>query len=152
MASPASARRPGRIDLDVVNVDVRNVLRLVADVGHVNLVLGEEVSGNVTLTLHDVPWEFALRTALSAKGLDLERSGNLIRVARAETLAKEREARVAAKQTCLDTAPLETHLVPVSHANAQELAALIRPTLTKRGSVAVDARTNTLIVSDVTCE
>jgi type IV pilus assembly protein PilQ len=148
----ASAAEKGNIDLDVVNADIRNVLRLFADVGHVNLVLGDDVVGNVTLRLKNVPWEAALRSTLVAKGLDMERTGNVVRVARSEAFAKERAARLSAHEACLQAAPLHTWLIPLSYADAEAIANLIRPTLTKRGRVSVDARTNTLIVRDVLCD
>ncbi len=152
LASPpaiASARNPAVVDLDVVGADVRDVLRLLADVGHVNLVVGDEVVGKVTVRLRGVRWQRALDVVLSAKGLGSERDGNVIRVAPAETLAKERVARADAHAACVEAAPLETRLIPVSYADAAELAKLVQPTLSRRGSVAIDARTNTLIVTDI---
>jgi type IV pilus assembly protein PilQ len=148
----ASAADRGNVDIDVVNADIRNVLRLFADVGHVNLVLGDDVSGVVTVRLKNVPWETALRSTLAVKGLDMERTGNVVRVATAEALAKERAVRLSARQTCLETAPLVTRILRLSYADAEAIANLIRPSLTKRGSVSVDTRTNTVIVRDVSCD
>jgi type IV pilus assembly protein PilQ len=152
VAGAASAADRGCIDLDVVNADIRNVVRLFADVGHVNVVLGDDVAGTVTLRLKNVPWETALRSTLAAKGLDMERTGNVVRVASSGVFAKERAARLSAHEACLQTAPLRTWLIPLSYAEAEAVANLIRPALTKRGSVSVDARTNTVIVRDVLCE
>jgi type IV pilus assembly protein PilQ len=152
VAGVASAADKGNIDLDVVNADIRNVLRLFADVGHVNLVLGDDVAGTVTLRFKNVPWETALRSTLAVRGLDMERTGNVVRVARADALAKERAARLAAHEACLQTAPLQTWIIPLSYADAEAVANLIRPSLTKRGSVSVDSRTNSVIVRDVRCE
>jgi type IV pilus assembly protein PilQ len=151
-APAASAADKGHVDLDVVNADIRNVLRLFADVGHVNLVLGDDVSGTVTLRLKNVPWETALRSTLAVRALDMERAGNVVRVATAESLARERAARLSAYQTCLETAPLETRIIRLSYADAEAIANLIRPSLTKRGSVSVDTRTNTVILRDVSCD
>jgi type IV pilus assembly protein PilQ len=152
LAPEASAADKGKIDVDVVNADIRNVLRLFADVGHVNLVLGDDVAGKITVRFLNVPWETAMRSVLSVKGLAMERTGNIVRVQKAEAFARERAARLSAYEVCLATAPLQTRIIPVSYADAEEIAALIRPTLTKRGTVVVDARTNTVIVSDVRCD
>jgi type II secretory pathway component HofQ len=149
LPNAASARNPGVVDLDFVGADVRDVLRLLADVGHVNLVIADDVVGKVTLRLKGVRWQRALDVVLSAKGLASEREGNVIRVARLETLAKERVARADAHTACVAAAPLETRLIAVSYANAGELAKVIQASLSRRGSVTVDARTNTLIVTDV---
>ena len=150
--APALAADRGKIDVDVVNADIRNVLRLFADVGHVNLVLGDDVSGMVTLRLKNVPWEAAMRATLSVKGLQMERSGNIVRVQAAEAFTKERAARLSAHEMCLANAPVETRIVRIDYADAEQVAALVRPTLTKRGSVSVDTRTNTLIIRDVRCD
>jgi type IV pilus assembly protein PilQ len=152
LAPEASAADKGKIDVDVVNADIRNVLRLFADVGHVNLVLGDDVAGKITVRFLNVPWETAMRSVLSVKGLAMERTGNIVRVQKAEVFARERAARLSAYELCLATAPLETRIIPVSYADAEEIALIIRPTLTKRGTVVVDARTNTVIVTDVRCD
>ncbi|HEX8793238.1 MAG TPA: secretin N-terminal domain-containing protein [Polyangiaceae bacterium] len=152
LAPGASAAERGKIDVDVVNADVRNVLRLFADVGHVNLVLGDDVSGMVTVRFVNVPWEIAMRSVLSVKGLAMERTGNIIRVQKAEAFAKERAARLSAHELCVATAPLQTQIIRLSYADPEQVAAMIRPTLTKRGSVIVDTRTNTLLIIDVHCD
>ena len=142
-----SGRRIGLIDFK--DADIHNILRLVADVGKVNIVAADDVSGTVTIRMRNVPWDQALDTILRAKGLGMVRRGNLIRVAPQETLEKEREAAIAAKKQREQLAPLETRLVPVSYATAEELSARIKELLSDRGSVSVDARTNTLIVRDI---
>ena len=55
-----------------------NVFRLLADVGHVNIVIAGEVTGTVTLRLVHVPWDQALDVVATAKQLDVERDGNVI--------------------------------------------------------------------------
>jgi type IV pilus assembly protein PilQ len=145
----AHARPPGAVDLDVVGADLRDVLRLFADVGHVNLVVADEVTGRVTARLHGVPWRRALDAILVTRGYEAERDGDVLRVAPAATFARERAARLEARAACIAAAPLETRFIPVSYADPFELAALIRPTLTERGSVSVDLRTRTLLVTDV---
>jgi len=62
-------------------------VRFLAEVGGVNLVLGDDVGGQVTVKLRGVRWDHALRTILRSKGLEVEREGTILRVARRETLA-----------------------------------------------------------------
>jgi type IV pilus assembly protein PilQ len=138
-----------RIDLDLKDADIHNILRLLADVGHVNVVTADDVSGNVTIRMKNVPWDEALDVVLQAKGLGMVRAGNLIRVAPMAQLNKERELRLAQLKQELELAPLETRLIPVSYATADELQARAKDLLSPRGSIAVDERTNTLIVRDV---
>ena len=139
-----------RIDLDLKDADIHNILRLLADVGRVNIVTADDVAGNVTIRMRNVPWDQALDVVLQAKGLGMVRQGNLIRVAPLAQLQKERELKLAAAKQELDLAPLETRLIPVSYAQADELQARAKDFLSPRGSLAVDERTNVLIARDVT--
>jgi type IV pilus assembly protein PilQ len=141
--------RGRRIDLDFHNADIHNILRLIAEVGGVNIVTSDEVSGSVTIRMRNVPWDQALDVILQAKGLGMVRRGNLIRVAPLATLEKERELAIARQKQQVELAPLETRLIPVSYATANELSPRVQELLTNRGSVSVDERTNVLIVRDV---
>lgn len=138
-----------RIDLDLKDADIHNILRLLADVGRVNIVTADDVTGNVTIRMRNVPWDQALDVVLQAKGLGMVRQGNLIRVAPLAQLEKERELKIAAAKQELDLAPLETRLIPVSYAQADELQTRAKDFLSPRGSLAVDERTNVLIARDV---
>lgn len=138
-----------RIDLDLKDADIHNILRLLADVGRVNIVTADDVAGTVTIRMRNVPWDQALDVVLQAKGLGMVRSGNLIRVAPLATLQKERELRLAAAKQEYELTPLETRLIPVSYAQASELQARTKDLLSPRGSIAVDERTNVLIARDV---
>ena len=138
-----------RIDLDFKDADIHNILRLLAEVGGVNIVTSDEVSGQVTIRMRNVPWDQALDVILQAKGLGMVRRGNLIRVAPLETLEKEREAAIARAKQREQLAPLETRLVPVSYATATDLQPRVQELLSPRGTVSVDERTNVLIVRDI---
>ncbi len=138
-----------RIDLDLKDADIHNILRLLSDVGHVNIVTADDVTGTVTIRMRNVPWDQALDVVLQAKGLGMVRQGNLIRVAPLATLNREREMRLAAMKQEVDLAPLETRIIPVSYASADELQARAKDFLSPRGSLAVDERTNVLIARDI---
>ena len=140
--------RGRRIDLDFHNADIHNILRLLAEVGGVNIVTSDEVTGSVTIRMQNVPWDQALDVILQAKGLGMVRRGNLLRVAPLATLEKERELAIARQKQEVDLAPLETRLIPVSYATAGELSPRVQELLTSRGNVSVDERTNVLIVRD----
>ncbi len=138
-----------RIDLDLKDADIHNVLRLLSDVGHVNVITADTVAGNITIRMRNVPWDQALDVVLQAKGLGMVRQGNLVRVAPLAELEKERELLIARRRQELELAPIETRLVPVSYARAEEIQPRARELLSPRGSIAVDERTNLLIVRDV---
>lgn len=138
-----------RIDIDLKDADIHNVLRLLADTGHVNIVTADDVGGTITIRMHNVPWDQVLDVVLQAKGLGMVRQGNLIRVAPLAQLQKERELRIAAQKQEFELTPLETRLIPVSYARADELQPRARELLSPRGSIAVDERTNVLIARDI---
>ncbi|AKI98835.1 Type IV pilus biogenesis protein PilQ [Archangium gephyra] len=151
-AAPAVAKPPQemkRISLDVTRANVHDVLRMLADKGRLNLVVSEEVQGTVTLKLRDVAWTEALDVVLASRGLGMERRGNILRVASLKTLQAEAEALVRLKEAREQAAPLRTWMIPVNYARASELLPHVRGLLSPRGSVSVDLRTNTLIVTDV---
>jgi hypothetical protein len=76
--APARRYHGATVDLDLKNADLGNVFRLLADVGHVNIVVAGELSGTVTMRLRHVPWDQALDVIVRARGLVLERDGNVI--------------------------------------------------------------------------
>jgi type IV pilus assembly protein PilQ len=138
-----------RIDLDLKDADVHNVLRLLADVGQVNIVTADNVTGSVTIRMRNVPWDQALDVVLQSKGLGMVRGGNIIRVAPLPQLEHEREMAIARRRQELQLAPIETRLIPVSYASAAEIQSRAKEVLSGRGSIAVDTRTNVLIARDV---
>jgi type IV pilus assembly protein PilQ len=138
-----------RIDLDLKDADIHNVLRLLADVGQVNIVTADNVQGSVTIRMRNVPWDQALDVVLQSKGLGMIRQANMIRVAPLGDLEKEREMQIARRQQEVKLAPLETRLIPISYATASAIQERAQPLLSERGTMAVDERTNLLIVRDI---
>lgn len=138
-----------RIDLDLKDADIHNVLRLIGDVSRRNIVVADEVKGRVTIRLRNVPWDQALGVILQAKKLGMVEQGNMIRVAPLDQLQKERELEMERRKMAVSLAPIETRLMPISYAQASEVAQRVTVLLSSRGTVAVDDRTNTMIVRDV---
>jgi len=138
-----------RIDLDLKDADVHNVLRLLADVGQVNIITADDVSGSVTIRMRNVPWDRALEVVLQSKALGMTRQGNVIRVAKLADLEKEREMAIARRKQEFLLTPVETRLIPVSYAAAGDIQTRAKDLLSPRGSIAVDDRTNVLIVRDI---
>jgi type IV pilus assembly protein PilQ len=117
-------------------------------------VVSDTVRGSVTLRLQSVPWDQALDIVLRTKGLDKRRDGNVIIVAPSEELASREKADLASKKDILELAPLRTEYLQINYAKATDLALLLKgganasSVLSTRGSVAVDERTNTLLLVD----
>lgn len=138
-----------RIDLDFKNADIHNILRLLADVGQVNIITSEDVKGSVTIRMREVPWDQALDVILQTKGLGKVKQGNLIRVAPLAVLEAEYEKAIERIKMNKELKPLETRLIPVSYATAGELMPRAQDLLTDRGKLSVDSRTNVIIARDV---
>jgi type IV pilus assembly protein PilQ len=141
-----------RLTLNFQDIDTRAVLQLLADASGQNIVVSDSVSGNVTLRLQNVPWDQALDIVLKTKGLDKRRDGNVIIVAPQAELATREKADLAARKDVSELAPLRSEYLQVNYAKAQDMAALIKSQnnslLSSRGNVAVDERTNTLLLLD----
>ncbi len=138
-----------RIDLDLKDANIHNVLRLIGEVSRRNIVVADDVSGTVTIRLRNVPWDQALAVILQSKGLGKVEYANMIRVAPLDRLQKEREMEIARRAMEVKLAPIETRLIPVSYAEATELQGRLTPLLSDRGSLSIDERTNTIIARDV---
>jgi type IV pilus assembly protein PilQ len=125
LASPPRATVPKRryvgrrIDLDFRGADIHNILRLLSDVGQVNIVTSDDVKGEVTIKMKNVPWDQALDVILRAKLLGQVREGNLIRVAPLTVLEKEVEQDIARQRQLNDVLPTETRIIAVSYADAK---------------------------------
>ncbi len=143
-----AARTGRRIDIDLRDADIHNVLRLLAEVGNVNIVTSDDVTGNVTIRMHNVPWDRALEVILAARSLGMQRDGNIIRIAPQSVLDKERELAIERAKQNQQLEPLETRLIPVSYALGSEISPRARELLSSRGSLSVDDRTNVMIVRD----
>jgi len=149
-ASRGKRRFQGRkIDLDFKDADIHNILRLLSEVGNVNIVTADDVGGTITIKMKSVPWDQALDVILTAKALGMVRRGNLIRVAPQTRLNSERDLAIARQKQKIELAPLETRLMPVSYGSAIKLQTRVQELLTGRGKVSTDDRTNILIVRDV---
>jgi type IV pilus assembly protein PilQ len=137
-----------RISLDFQNADINDILRLIAEVSGLNIIAGGDVQGTVTTRMVDVPWDQALDVILKINGLSQERDGNIIRVAPLARFIAERQDRARARQTADQSEPTVTQLIPVNYATASELRTNLERLLSNRGSILIDERTNTLIVTD----
>ncbi|MGH8290786.1 MAG: type IV pilus secretin PilQ [Steroidobacteraceae bacterium] len=141
-----------RLTLNFQDISVRAVLQLLADASGENIVVSDSVTGSVTLRLQNVPWDQALAVILQNKGLGEEKDGNVIIVAPQAELAARQKAEFAAQHTVQELEPLRSEYLQINYAKAADLAALIKSQsnslLSKRGNVAVDDRTNTLLLQD----
>ena len=138
-----------KITLDIRDGEVTDLLRLLSDEINVSIVVSPDVSGRVTLSLKSVPLDQALDLILRMNDLGMKYEGDIIWVAKAETFRAEEERALQAAEVREKLEPLEVRLVPVNYATANDLSENVKSLLSSRGTVNIDARTNTLILKDV---
>lgn len=138
-----------RISLDFQDADLANVIRLIADVSNLNIVLGEDIKGKVTLKLINVPWDQALDIILKMNSFGQIREGNIIRIATMSNIAQQQDEEARAKETKIKAEDLQTRIIHVNYGKAGEIVDSLRKLLSTRGDITVDDRTNALIVKDI---
>jgi type IV pilus assembly protein PilQ len=154
LAAPVLADAPPppadtRVSVDFKDAEVVDIARLFAEVGGFQLVVDPGVNCKLTLKLKEVPWPTALEMALRVCSLGSEVDNGIVRIAPvAKLTAEHAERRKFAEEQKLNR-PLRTIHQRLSYAKATEMAPLLQKFLSPRGSIVVDARTNTLIITDI---
>ncbi|MBI1911887.1 MAG: type IV pilus secretin PilQ [Deltaproteobacteria bacterium] len=138
-----------KITLDMMDANISDVLRLLAEISNLNIIASDEVKGTISLRLKNVPWDQAFDIILKAKDLDSIREGNVVRVAPIAKIRQEKESTLASSKAQEKLESLETRFIPVSYANADELISHVKSVLSDRGTVTSEKRTSTLIVRDI---
>jgi type IV pilus assembly protein PilQ len=141
--------RGERIDIELQDAPIKDVLLLFSDIGRVNIIAGQGVDGVVTMRLTHVPWDQALDIILKSLGLGMVQEGNVVRVATLQALEEERRKAIERANAQVQLKPLNTRLVPLSYASVGDMIPKVQSVLSSRGSVTPDTRTNTLIIMDV---
>jgi type IV pilus assembly protein PilQ len=142
-----------KLSLNFQSIEVRAVLQLIADFTDLNLVASDSVAGNITLRLENVPWDQALDLVLSTKGLDKRQIGNVLMVAPAEEIAARERQEIESSKQLGEILSLQTEHIKVLYAEASDLVGLLQGDgdnglVSERGSVLVDARTNSLLITE----
>ena len=131
------------------SADVRDILRLIAEISELNIIAADDVEGNVTLRLIDVPWDQALDLILDVTGLGMLQDGNVVRVLPKERIRSMKEAELTAARSQEKLEPVATEVVSVSYADLKSVAKPARDLLSDRGTITEDSRNKLLIVTDV---
>jgi len=139
----------GTFTMEVEGADIRTVLKAIAEFSGRNIVVGKDVKGTVKVALRNVSWQDALRTVLRSNGLDYTDEGGILRVDDAAKLNSEAVDRETARAKQAELVPLETAIIKLNYANAAELSMALQSSISRRGQMQVDKRTNSLIVSDL---
>src|SRR5439155_4661610 len=139
------------ISLDFQGADLRAVIRSFAEISGLNVVIDPNVQGTVDVALRDVPWDQALDIILRANKLGYSVDGTIVRIAPLTTLASEEKERGDLAKAQSEAGQLITLTRQLSYSKGEEIVLLLKQAniLSNRGTAFVDARTNTLIVTDL---
>ena len=124
----------GLVTVDFKDADIRQVLRVISLKSGVDIVAAPDVEGIVSIKLTNVPWEQALDVILRTYGFSYAREGNIIRVLTREAVEQEE---------------LGTEVFALNYSKAEDVTPIIKELLSDRGRVKFDARTNTVVVTDL---
>jgi type IV pilus assembly protein PilQ len=143
----------GKITFYFQNIEVRTLLQLIAKTSGLNFIISDAVKGNTTLNLKNVTWSQALAIIKTSNGLASERTGNTIFISTEEELNKAKTKLLKDAQDLASLTPLSSAIITLRYTDSNNMAKLLKGEhgnlLTARGEVAVDARTNSLIIRDI---
>ncbi len=118
-----------KITVSFKNAEIKDVLRSIGKIAGVNIVIGNDVQGNVTVQLKDVSLEDALNAILTVNGYHFRRKGGIILVEKGEEI-------------------LNTEVIALNFSNAEEVKKMVEKLLSEKGDIKVNERLNELIVID----
>lgn len=150
-----------KLTLNFQDMDVRAILQVIADFTGLNIMTSDAVTGSMTVRLKDVPWDQALDLVLEAKNLQKQQDGNVVWIATRQEVAEKNKAQLELNTQEAELAPLKLEFFQLNHYKAQEMKAILEGNgsqggqggnnfafLSRRGSVGIDGRNNTIFVQD----
>ncbi len=143
-ASPDTAVKaaaPGKISLELKNVDIIEVLKLLSRKGNINMVTGPNVKGRVTLFLENVGVWDALRMIFETNDLAYVQENNIVKVITGKEYEQQYGRRFEDKRA--------VRVIPIQNADANDIANTIKQTSNIPAGITVDERTNSLLVLEV---
>lgn len=138
-----------RVTLEFSDADIRKIFQLIAEVSNLNFLIGDDVTGTISIKLVNVPWDQALDVILENKGLGMQRDGNIVQIrpkAKIQTLADEEQATKKATERAME---LKTEIFDVNFATIGDVVTQFTALKSERGSITPDTRTNKVIVKDI---
>ncbi|MCK4836294.1 MAG: AMIN domain-containing protein, partial [Candidatus Aminicenantes bacterium] len=137
------------MDFNFKDADLNNVLLFFAKISGLNFLIDPNVSGKITASMTQVPWDQALEYFLRVNKLDMIQEGNIIRIGKVDVLAKEATERRRLREAREMEGRLDVFTVPLSYAKVDDIRPILQKYLSQRGDIVVDKRTNQLIITDI---
>jgi type IV pilus assembly protein PilQ len=141
-----------KISLNFQNIPARELLYVFADITGFNIIVADNVAGNVSIRLNEVPWDQALEIVMQQLSLAYRKEGNVMRIGRATDIAKQEEDRLKAEQALNDVVEMKLESFQINYQTAAAIIKMLtdpkQPVLSKRGTAVTDAYTNRVFVND----
>ena len=140
-----------KISLDFKDADVRNVLRLIADVSGLNIIVSDNVKGKLTIKLDNVPWDEVLDIILETNNLGKIWSKSVMRIDTQEDIRRISDDQYKALKSREKVADLQTVVMDIIYRDAKDVAKLLqeeKELSSERGIITVDPNLNRLVVTD----
>jgi type IV pilus assembly protein PilQ len=138
-----------KVTLEFADADVRKIFQLLSEVSNKNFVLGDDVTGTISIKLVNVPWDQALDIILDTKGLDKREQGNIIIIKGKGKFKSQAEEEQEIKKTLSNSIELRTETFSINYADIVTISNQFKSLKTERGVIAQDPRTNKVIVKDI---
>ncbi|HIJ94701.1 MAG TPA: type IV pilus secretin PilQ [Desulfuromonadales bacterium] len=138
-----------KVTLEFADAEVRKIFQLLSEVSNKNFVLGDDVTGAISLKLVNVPWDQALDIILDTKGLDKREDGNIILIKGKGKFKTQAEEEQEIKKALTKAIELKTETFSVNYADIATISGQFNGLKTDRGTISLDTRTNKVIVKDI---
>ena len=130
-----------KISLDLKGMDIVDVLKMIASRAKMNIIVGKNVRGQVSLFIRDVDIWDAFEIILLANDLAYDKKGDLINVMTQEDYAKIYGAPYKDKK--------EIEIVRLKYAKAKDVLVTLSQIKSEVGKVILDEASNCLILMDI---
>ena len=103
------------VTLNFQNLDYNEAMSLMAKIGEINILVGDEVAGAISAELVDVPWDKAFNALLDMKNFaaDIDVASNLIRVHTPSTLTGQETYKSTRAAAVKKKVELEDSVEPI---------------------------------------
>lgn len=138
-----------RVTLEFADADIRKIFQLIAEVSNKNILVGDDVTGTISIKLVNVPWDQALDVILQTKGLDKKEDGNIMIIRPAGKMASIADEELSARRAFERTLEIRTRVFDINFASVSDIAGQFNSYKSERGTITIDSRTNKVIVNDI---
>lgn len=139
-----------KVTLEFADAEVRKIFQLLSEVSNKNFVLGDDVTGTISIKLINVPWDQALDIILDTKGLDKREDGNIIIIKGKGKFKSDIELEQENKKLLTRSIEMKTETFSVNYANISDIRSQFEKLKQhEKASITDDVRTNKVIVRDV---